>query len=134
MHCGALQQSGVARIARCIRMSDRERTPDTRLATYGTLAPGRVNHHQLSQLKGRWRRGTVRGTLRDAGWGSALGFPALVLDPNAPEVDVEVFESLDLPDHWTRLDEFEGPGYRRVITQVRTAEGEVRAWIYEVAP
>jgi gamma-glutamylcyclotransferase (GGCT)/AIG2-like uncharacterized protein YtfP len=115
-------------------MSDRERTPDTRLATYGTLAPGRVNHHQLSQLKGCWRRGTVRGTLRDAGWGSALGFPALVLDPNAPEVDVQVFESLDLPDHWTRLDEFEGPGYRRVITQVRTAEGEVSAWIYEVVP
>ena len=30
-------------------------------------------------------------------------------------------------------DQFEGPGYRRVITRVRTAEGEVSAYIYMVA-
>ena len=113
-------------------MSDHEIAPDTRLATYGTLSPGRMNHHQLAQLEGHWQRGTVRGKLLDVGWGSALGFLGLILDPNAPEVDVYVFESLDLPDHWTRLDEFEGPGYDRAITQVRTAEGEVSAWIYVV--
>lgn len=27
-------------------------TTDHRLATYGTLAPGRVNHHQLAGLAG----------------------------------------------------------------------------------
>jgi hypothetical protein len=41
-----------------------------RLTTYGSLAPGRPNHHQLDGLEGRWSRGHVRGTLVDAGWGA----------------------------------------------------------------
>ncbi|MGC4054535.1 MAG: gamma-glutamylcyclotransferase [Paludibaculum sp.] len=106
---------------------------DTRLAVYGSLAPGEVNHHQLSALAGAWRRGTVRGYRRSAGWGSALGFPGLVLDPAGPEVGVQVFESAELPRHWTRLDEFEGEGYRRVVTEVKTAGGELAAWIYVLA-
>lgn len=69
----------------------------------------------------------------DAGWGSALGFPGLVLDPAGPLVDVQLFESPDLPRHWARLDQFEGSGYRRVVAQVRTAEGEASAWIYVLA-
>jgi gamma-glutamylcyclotransferase (GGCT)/AIG2-like uncharacterized protein YtfP len=48
-------------------------------------------------------------------------------------VDVYLFESADLPDHWSRLDEFEGPGYRRVVTQVRTSDGDLSACIYVVA-
>jgi gamma-glutamylcyclotransferase (GGCT)/AIG2-like uncharacterized protein YtfP len=48
-------------------------------------------------------------------------------------VDVHVFEAADLPGHWARLDEFEGAGYRRVVTQVSTAEGEMPAWIYVLA-
>src|SRR3954452_4134474 len=51
--------------------------PDTRLAIYGTLAPGRVNHHQISALAGKWQRGTVRGQLFSSGWGVALGFPGV---------------------------------------------------------
>jgi gamma-glutamylcyclotransferase (GGCT)/AIG2-like uncharacterized protein YtfP len=115
-------------------MTDRDGATDTRLATYGTLAPGRVNHHRLAGLKGRWRQGTVRGRLVDAGWGAALGYPGLVLDPLGSVVEVDLFESSELPDHWSRLDAFEGPGYRRVVAQVRTADGELAAWIYVVAP
>lgn len=103
-----------------------------RLATYGSLAPGKVNHHQLAGLKGRWIRGTVRGRRIDAGWGASLGFPGLILDASGPAVDVFLFESADLVDHWARLDEFEGPGYRRVVTRVCTADGEVSACIYVV--
>jgi gamma-glutamylcyclotransferase (GGCT)/AIG2-like uncharacterized protein YtfP len=110
-----------------------DRATDTRFATYGTLAPGRVNYQHLAGLKGRWQKGTVRGRLVDAGWGAALGYPGLVLDPLGPVVEVYLFESLELPDHWSRLDEFEGTGYRRVITQVRTADGELNAWIYVIA-
>ena len=113
-------------------MSDCDRA-DTRLATYGSLAPGRVNHGQLAALNGRWQRGTVQGKLVDAGWGASLGFPGLILDPSGPVVDVYLFESLDLPDHWARLDEFEGPGYRRVVTPVRTTEGDLDAYIYVVS-
>jgi len=108
-------------------------TADTRLATYGSLAPGRANHRELEDLKGSWRTGTVRGRLVDGGWGSALGYPGLVLDPLGPEVKVHLFESPDLPNHWPRLDEFEGDGYRRAITQVQTDHDKVDAWIYVLA-
>ena len=50
-----------------------------RLATYGSLAPGRPNHHQLDGLEGRWSKGHVDGLLVDAGWGASLGYPALFL-------------------------------------------------------
>jgi gamma-glutamylcyclotransferase (GGCT)/AIG2-like uncharacterized protein YtfP len=115
-------------------MMDWDRATDTRFAIYGTLAPGRVNQQQLAGLKGRWQKGTVKGRLIDAGWGAALGYPGLVLDPVGPIVEVYLFESSELPDHWSRLDEFEGTGYRRVVTQVRTADGELNAWIYVMAP
>ncbi len=105
---------------------------ETRLASYGSLAPGRVNHKQLAGLSGDWRRGTVKGRLVEVGWGSALGYPALVLDPQGTDVDVFLFESAELPEHWARLDEFEGSGYRRAIAQIQTAEGEVSACIYVV--
>ena len=110
-----------------------ERSADSRLATYGTLSPGRVNHHELAGLEGSWRQGSVRGKLIAAGWGASLGYPALVLDPEATPIEVFLFESHDLPDHWRRLDEFEGSGYRRVVTQVRTPDGDVDASIYVLA-
>jgi gamma-glutamylcyclotransferase (GGCT)/AIG2-like uncharacterized protein YtfP len=101
-----------------------------RLATYGTLAPGRPNHHQLDGLEGRWLEGKVYGRLVAAGWGAGLGYPALVLDADGPAVDVLVLESADLPAHWTRLDEFEGPGYERVVTTASTPDGDLATSIY----
>jgi len=110
--------------------ADRREAPDTRLAVYGTLAPGRINHHQISALAGTWERGTVQGKRFSSGWGAALGFPGLILDPLGPSVEVQLFESEDLPEHWARLDEFEGTGYRRVVATVNTEDGERNAWIY----
>ncbi len=107
--------------------------PDTRLATYGTLAPGRPNHGQLAGLSGRWLEGRVRGSLVQEGWGAELGYPGLILDAGGPLVEVDVFESSALPHHWHRLDAFEGPGYRRVATDVSTAEGVLPASIYVLA-
>jgi gamma-glutamylcyclotransferase (GGCT)/AIG2-like uncharacterized protein YtfP len=107
---------------------------ECRLVAYGTLAPGRPNHHQLDGLKGRWLKGTVHGELVQQGWGAALGFPALVLDPDGPAVNVQIFESSDLPSHWPRLDHFEGPGYKRVAVPVDTASGRLEASIYVVKP
>ena len=114
-------------------MPEHHNAGDERLASYGTLAPGRINHHQLAGLQGRWRQGTVRGTLVDAGWGATLGYQALILDRDGPVVEVWLFESADLQAHWARLDRFEGPGYQRVVTTVTTAEGDVDACIYVVA-
>lgn len=108
---------------------------DMRLAVYGTLAPGQPNHGQLAGLRGRWSAGTVRGHLVDsAGWAAPLGYRALVLDRNGPEVAVQLFESPDLPAHWARLDAFEGADYRRAVARVRGATGdELEAWIYVLA-
>jgi gamma-glutamylcyclotransferase (GGCT)/AIG2-like uncharacterized protein YtfP len=104
-----------------------------RLATYGTLAPGRPNHGQLSNLPGRWLVGRVRGSLVDAGWGAKSGYPALILDADGSLIDVDVFESPALAHHWQRLDTFEGPGYRRVAVHGATAEGVLPASIYVLA-
>ena len=104
-----------------------------RFAVYGTLAPGQPNHHQLSGLSGRWIEGSVRGQLLQEGWGAELGYPGIVLDVEGGTVGVQLFESSDLPDHWTRLDEFEGQGYRRTVTAVNTAEGDLLASIYVLA-
>lgn len=114
-------------------MTDRDGSAASRLVTYGTLPPGRVNHHQLAALAGCWLKGTVRGRLVDAGWGASLGFPGLVLDPLVGSIEVDLLESSDLPGHWPRLDGFEGAGYRRVVTQVSTAGGELAACIHVVA-
>lgn len=109
------------------------READTRLATYGTLGPGRPNHGQLSDLPGRWLTGRVRGSLVEAGWGAEAGYPALVLDDDGSLVDVDVFESAELPWHWDRLDAFEGSEYRRVAVDVATDEGVLPASIYVLA-
>jgi len=108
-------------------------SPDRRLATYGTLGPGRSNHHQLAELTGKWSSGSVRGDLHPEGWGAAEGFPGLVLNSHGPVVPVDLFTSDDLPAHWPRLDAFEGDGYRRVVVEVMTAAGVVEACIYVLA-
>ncbi len=40
----------------------------------------------------------------------------------------------DLPDHWERLDAFEGAGYRRERAKIRTPDGQLEAFIYVLAP
>ena len=84
--------------------------PLERLATYGPWRQVAPNHHQLDRLQGRWLKGHVDGMLLGAGWGASLGYPALVLDPTGSAIGVDVFESVDLPAHWARLDSFEGAG------------------------
>lgn len=104
-----------------------------RLATYGSLSPGKLNNDQLNGIDGFWRSGLIRGRLVDAGQGSQIGFPGLVLDAEAFGIPVSLFESRDLPAHWSRLDAFEGKGYRRVAAIV-DADGEaLSAYVYVLA-
>jgi len=104
-----------------------------RLAVYGSLAPDRPNHHHLAPLGGTWTSGVVRGRLVAEGWGATIGFPGLVLDPDGEAITVQVLESEALEAHWTRLDAFEGAGYRRVSVTVETEAGPVEASIYDLA-
>jgi gamma-glutamylcyclotransferase (GGCT)/AIG2-like uncharacterized protein YtfP len=103
---------------------DQERTlggPSRRLAVYGSLAPGRSNHHHLADLRGTWTEGWIEGVLHDRGWGAGMGFPGIVLESGGPRVMVWLLETDDLPRHWARLDAFEGDEYIRLLTLVHKA-------------
>ncbi len=105
-----------------------------RLFTYGSLKPGGPNEHVLDGNDGEWQAATVTGHLVEVGWGAALGYPALQLDINGEEIPGFVFASDHLSDDWHRLDEFEGPEYRRVIAEIRLDSGEtVAAHIYVIS-
>jgi gamma-glutamylcyclotransferase (GGCT)/AIG2-like uncharacterized protein YtfP len=88
------------------------------LAVYGTLAPGRPNHHVVAPLGGAWTAGVVEGELSPVGWGATLGYPAFRPRAGGAAVAVQVLTSARLPDAWERLDAFEGPEYRRVLVPV----------------
>lgn len=105
-----------------------------RLFVYGTLKPGEPNAHELDGLKGDWRTAHVRGRLYPSGWGAAMGYPGVILDEDGDRVAGMLFTSADLPEHWGRLDAFEGEGYERVMTRVTLEDGEgTDAYIYALA-
>ena len=48
---------------------------------------------------------------------------------------MHVLESTDLEQHLRRIDDFEGPGYRRVEVEVTYDDGSTgTAWLYEADP
>jgi gamma-glutamylcyclotransferase (GGCT)/AIG2-like uncharacterized protein YtfP len=111
----------------------RDFAEDERLAVYGSLRPGGSNADVLAPLSGIWVIGTVRGELVQEGWASPEGYPAIRLSPSGPTVAVHVLCSHDLPQHWERLDRFEGPQYRRSRVTVEFSAGALPAQIYEIA-
>ena len=102
-----------------------------RLFVYGTLAPNRPNAHILADVPGTWEPATIRGRLFPEGWGAAEGYPGVVLDEHGDEVKGLLFSSESLAEHWPRLDEFEGEGYERVVTNVKLQDGTtIEACVY----
>ena len=109
--------------------------------SYGRLTVGMHSH----DVRGTWTPGTVRGVPHASGVGAATGYPGVVLaTPAATEhpaaqiadVPAQLLVSVDLPDHWDRLDAFEGAGYRRVPGVVALEDDDaVRpAFVYELVP
>jgi len=102
-----------------------------RLFVYGTLGPGRPNEHVLGAIGGSCETATVTGTLRQEGWGAAMGYPGIDLDEHGGEVEGFLFTSENLSNHWAALDEFEGEAYERVLVKVKLKDGStVDAYIY----
>jgi gamma-glutamylcyclotransferase (GGCT)/AIG2-like uncharacterized protein YtfP len=102
-----------------------------RLFVYGSLAPGRPNEHILAGVTGSWEAASVMGTLREEGWGAAMGFPGLDLDTHGETIEGLMFSSDELAVHWAALDAFEGDAYIRTPAAVRLASGDtVEAYVY----
>ena len=98
-----------------------------RLFVYGSLAPGRHNEHVLANVSGTWEPATITGHLVQGGWGSSLGYPALVLEHETAVVPGMLLTSDALEEEWERLDLFEGPGYERVTVTVSLDDGTQRS-------
>jgi gamma-glutamylcyclotransferase (GGCT)/AIG2-like uncharacterized protein YtfP len=96
-----------------------------KLIVYGSLAPGGPNHGLLADLSGEWSKGWVTGELMEQGWSAAMSYPALRWCPEGMPIDAFLFVSDELPESWSRLDEFEGLEYRRIWAPFWTPEGEV---------
>jgi gamma-glutamylcyclotransferase (GGCT)/AIG2-like uncharacterized protein YtfP len=112
-------------------LADSEEIMAEKLFIYGTLGPGRPNEHVLKAIGGVWENATVRGTLRQEGWGAEMGFPGIDLDENGEEIEGFLFISENLSSHWKALDDFEGEGYERVVAQAKLEDGSmVDAYIY----
>jgi gamma-glutamylcyclotransferase (GGCT)/AIG2-like uncharacterized protein YtfP len=92
------------------------------LAVYGTLAPGRPNHHVLEPLGGEWADGLIEGDLIPLGWGAALGYPGFRPRAGGDAVAVKVLTAPSLATAWPDIDRFEGPGYRRILVPVFETE------------
>ena len=90
-----------------------------------TLAPGEVNHEVIANIDGSWRDCVVRGAIE-----LTNGFERLHWDPSGEELKAKLFESPDLPDHWDRLDRFEGPDYRRLLIPVEIDRGMEIGYVY----
>jgi gamma-glutamylcyclotransferase (GGCT)/AIG2-like uncharacterized protein YtfP len=106
--------------------------PSTRLAVYGSLAPGEVNHDAIAHIRGIWCDGYVRGTVRMSGWGSRVGFPGMTWIPDGDEIPVKLLASAELPQYWHELDTFEGEDYVRILVPVHGLGEPVVANIYEL--
>ena len=110
------------------------RDAETRLAVYGSLAPGERNAWVLRGIAGEWTDGVVRGTLHRSGWGAGMGYPGFEPSPDGQAIPVKVLTSPELPRHWRRIDEFEGADYHRMPVTVELTDGtRVLAQIYRIA-
>ncbi|MET0300695.1 MAG: gamma-glutamylcyclotransferase family protein [Flavitalea sp.] len=110
-------------------------SPFNRLVVYGSLAPGCINHEQVQDIEGEWNPVRISGTLENAGWGSGAGYPGFrfVEESSASVIPAQLFESPALPEHWERLDEFEGEEYRRVLIVFQLGDSEGLGFIYALA-
>ena len=105
--------------------------PSAPLFVYGSLGPNQPNAHILESIGGSWMKAAVKGYLKNQGWGAKLGYPALVLDSRGEEIHGLVFQSDNLPEHWDRLDAFEGNDYKRLLSQVKLEDGStMEAYLY----
>jgi gamma-glutamylcyclotransferase (GGCT)/AIG2-like uncharacterized protein YtfP len=99
--------------------------PEERLVIYGTLAPGRENHHIIADIRGSYRACTVHGRIDRVD-----GLPYFTWAPAAKRLEAQLFSSAELPLKWDYLDRFEGAGYKRRLIPATSDRGLCVASIY----
>ena len=88
--------------------------PMNRLAVYGTLLPGEVNHETISGIDGQWIDGKIAGRKEIKN-----GFPTFIWALNEEILNIKIFISELLPNEYERLDRFEGDLYERIWVPVQ---------------
>ncbi|PBJ04981.1 gamma-glutamylcyclotransferase family protein [Flavobacterium sp. ACN6] len=96
------------------------------LIIYGSLAPGESNHSVMDPIKGEWKKASIKGKLKEGGWGSSLGYNGFIsVNPDEAEtINCYVLFSNDLTENWDYLDEFEGDGYIRIQAEYELESGQ----------
>ncbi len=90
------------------------------LFVYGTLKPGEPAAHLLSVRNGNWQSAQIRAHHFPEGVDGTEGYPAVRLSAQAPLLNGMLLQSAELPALLPSLDDYEGPGYKRVVTPVYT--------------
>ena len=86
----------------------------------GTAHAGMIGD-LLEGLAGHWQDGTVHGQLVERG----AGRPGFVWDPDGSVVPVQFFQSAELREHWSALDEIATRPFVRLLVPVET-DGQIR--------
>ena len=85
--------------------------PSQRLASYGTLSPGEVNHCIVGGIPGKWKDCLLLGQIREE-----EGLKIYKWDTYGDEIAAKILSSPDLPKRWGEIDRFEGARYGRGLT------------------
>jgi len=101
-----------------------------KLFVYGSLMPNGTNHCILKKINGVWQKGYVFGEIKRIILDNNK-YSAVILNiKKDKKVFGYLFSSFDLKYLWKKLDNFEGPNYKRKISQVflnnnRIVEGNI---------
>ena len=86
-------------------------------------------------MTGVWSPAYTYGYIDKCDRGEYRGYPAFTPDKNGEKITGLLFISADLPNHWARLDEFEGIHYKRVIIEAFLEDSQKELCnIYQILP
>jgi len=89
-----------------------------KLFVYGSLMPNGTNHAILKKINGVWQKGFVLGEIKRIKLNNNE-YTAIILNIDKDKkVFGYLFTSFALKYLWKKLDNFEGPNYKRKISQV----------------
>lgn len=102
--------------------------PSQKLAVYGTLRPGQPNYGILREINGSWKPVRLTGVLDET------VLPTFSFSTRGSAVEAELLISVELTEHWSRLDGFEGSGYTRQLGLAWREDSPIVANVYVAAP